>query len=589
MSFFLLWKNKHQEFPVRKSQVESTLNNLKQIYSSYFTNSFSPEIVFGDEYNLIIWIPKDSSLTKKLREENENYVAYSINYPANICELTSSNHPLLELSKMLEKDPHNSIGKIMSIFSMFWKNKVTGESTLQVDGLGSSPVYEFNDDSISIYTNKIFALKALGLTLKIDYNEWAFKFCYKFMPNQSTGFKGVRRLSPGERITFTKGKIKKTIFNILNDFYFKDEKLSIQDCLELAYSSLLGAMKSLSELTINPLKQPLTGGFDTRVCASLLYKLNKPVNFYIIGDPNELDIQLAKLLVGKIGYPLSIQDSRDVIPLPNIQELKANTKKSLIWRDCLEDVYQLKYMSYWYEQRGVESSVLGSGKSGELGRFRKTRNKKFISKPNIGLHYQRERKEYFHEARRILSDKFEYEPNFVNLKSHVNNHVVDYIQSTYKQIISESLENGNTIHQHGFHQYLMNDERNFRTGTFVRGFNIKRSPFLHPNFLKASYNIAKYPVDDFDLIPRYVSRKACPAWNDIPYVMDSVSKDNYLYLKENSGFNNKEFWKQVSNTELDKLYSLTSDIFFNKEIKSANHLICDLILTVNSLEELVQS
>lgn len=572
MSLFLLWKNIN-----KRHAVEEVEEKLHSIFKPFYKGQNRPKTLHFSDFNLIFISPDERNYRVKFFEEDTKTIAIALYYPINLQELTTSPKPLIECGKILKHSPEIVLGRLMPMYALLIIDKENNSFTLQTDALGASPLYQYKTDDQLIFTNKIFSLNALGITPKPILEEWAFKLCFKYMPNNATGFSNIRKFAPGEQIYCNAHSYISKKIDVLEKYFFPDTSYDLDNCLELANTSMNKAITNFATLSSEAIEMPLTGGFDTRVIASILMKHKIPSEFCIIDEDGGLDTLIAQELAHAVGKELHVTNSQDCIPDTDEDLLLESVQLSLLWRDCLEDIYQQKYMGKQYAENKRTSAVLLSGKSGEIGRFRLAKISPFTEFHSDGARSQFKQK---------LQNIYLSRNNFQILKEYIHPHIIDYIQSTSCDLATQSLPYGQTSHQMTHYHYVMNDERNFRIGTFARSFSIKGSPFLHPGFISASYALGKYDVKDFNMIHRHITKESCPPWKNISYVIDRVNYDEYMKLKTNSGFDNDAFWKQMEMTKLKKEYCTLHNKFFAMRELPKNPLICDAILLLKSLHKL---
>ena len=71
---------------------------------------------------------------------------------------------------------------------------------VQTDGLGRAQVLEYDDGALWAATNKVAALRALGVGLELDPVDWAVKSAVGWFPMARSGYRHLTYLAPGTQL-----------------------------------------------------------------------------------------------------------------------------------------------------------------------------------------------------------------------------------------------------------------------------------------------------------------------------------------------------------------------------------------------------
>ena len=147
------------------------------------------------------------------------------------------------LAKGLLKEGREFIKKLDGMFAIAWYEKEANTVTIARDSSGVKPVYYSKKDGNLCFSSSIKSLLSLGLERKLDHAAFSIYQCLGYVPGPKTLISAVKKLVPGEMVTFSiqEGKVIDTQcitpkFNVQPSEFtpegFRDAvSSSVKDCL----------------------------------------------------------------------------------------------------------------------------------------------------------------------------------------------------------------------------------------------------------------------------------------------------------------------------------------------------------------------
>src|SRR5262249_21746745 len=122
-------------------------------------------------------------------EADEHGRAYVTDHPVGLTralsgagERAAPGTELAVLGRRLAHDPEPVLAEPAPPFALTWWPAGGEEALLQTDGLGQAQVFTYDDGGLWAATNKISALRALGVRLEPDPVDWAGKATAGWFP-----------------------------------------------------------------------------------------------------------------------------------------------------------------------------------------------------------------------------------------------------------------------------------------------------------------------------------------------------------------------------------------------------------------------
>ncbi len=186
------------------------------------------------------------------------------------------------------------VHKINGMFAIALWNEEHGKLVLIRDRMGVKPIfYTMMGDHI-VFGSEIKAILVNPIYQReINYEALYHYFTFKNVPAPLTAFRGVFALSPGEMLTFSKGKIsKERWWKIRFDESEEYEESYVKEKILL----LLEDATKLRMTSDVPFGAYLSGGVDSSSVVALMTRFtNKPVKTFSLGYEDELKNKEADL------------------------------------------------------------------------------------------------------------------------------------------------------------------------------------------------------------------------------------------------------------------------------------------------------
>lgn len=219
------------------------------------------------------------------------------------------------LLAMYLRDGSNMLSQLNGIFSFaVWDGRV-GELLIARDALGVKPLYVVTDNVGFCFASELKALLYLRPDLRaLDGIALHQYLSFLWSPGNATPIKGIRKLSPGEALTISNGKVKKQwqwyslpFFRNSTDYVSEQEAISgVQETLRNAvYRQLVSDV---------PVGAFLSGGLDSSAIVAMAREKNSSLRCYTIdakiqSEGLSNDLPYAKRVASHLGLPLEIVEA----------------------------------------------------------------------------------------------------------------------------------------------------------------------------------------------------------------------------------------------------------------------------------------
>src|SRR3989454_3227604 len=305
MRIILLWR----DLKGAKQDPLQVSSELQRILHPLFQQALESTVVQRPEVSLVFLQLPVKGWRPPFVEEDPETIAFATDYPIPAETvlrergIIAGARPLLPLlARELQRDPASVLLRTAPPFCVTWSSKDCSETYVQNDALGQSQLFEFQDASLWALTNRITALKALGVSLRPVAEDWAVRFTCGWFPLNRTGYEKIRFVDPGTQIRVTPQGIARGNSAVLKD-WLHPEALSAEGCLELAGNSLLhpigAAVPNWGQPTVG-----ISGGWDSRAVVSSLRVLNAEFSARVRGVPGRNDVLISQDLARIAGFPL---------------------------------------------------------------------------------------------------------------------------------------------------------------------------------------------------------------------------------------------------------------------------------------------
>lgn len=181
-------------------------------------------------------------------------------------------------------------------YCIFRIDKKTRSLQIVNSQLGICHVYYYHSSDVLIVSNNLNHFKHLNL--KYDNTSIYQKMMFTYELADNTSFIGVKRVNPGEIISFENGSVKCSLGSSIMSLFETGnyEKFDVEKYLSLFNSSV--KEKALCDDNVNV---SFTGGFDGRTIVSSLLNQGISANAYSFGKFNGENTRIPLAISKKIG------------------------------------------------------------------------------------------------------------------------------------------------------------------------------------------------------------------------------------------------------------------------------------------------
>jgi len=578
MRVILLWR----DLKGAKHDLLQVSSELQRIFHPLFQQALESTVVQRPEMSLIFLQLPVKGWRPPFVEEDPETVAFATDYPIQAetvlreRRVNAEARPLLPLfARELQKDPASVLSRMAPPFCVIWSSKDSRETYVQNDALGQSQLFEFQDASLWALTNRITALKALGVSLRPVASDWAVRFTCGWFPLNLTGYEDIKFVDPGTQIRVTSQGIARENAGVLND-WLHPEALSVEECLELARKSLLHQIEAAAPNWEKP-SVGLSGGWDSRAVVSSLRVLNAQFSARVRGVPGRNDVLIAQDLARIAGFPLRHKSSGGLPP-----DDPADCRRSLLLALLWQAGYMVgrKHKSFLSQGRFLDGGVVNvMGQHGEIGRG-------FYSKKIGPIHNSAQADDY---ERRLMDILMSRMPPFTKRKYH--DVIYETLLTAFRQAEQYDLEGPLSLDFF----YLSERTRRWASASLSAQSGLVFAPFLNPDYIRAVF---AYPDSDKETNPfhRYIIEKNSPDWADVPYSKDvesaapALRSDSWKKADINQNYGSTQYWSTAGKSLLEE--ALRSDgfwteIFDPKQARVGWQTAPDELVIAHLLTELV--
>lgn len=508
MKIFLLWRAKAQDARADGQAVGRTLAGL---YDPLFEPT--PALaVRSSAAGHLAWLELPVKGFKvPFFEEAEGAWAFTPEYPLNARRLLRAHgvqpvegRVLLQLGRELERAQDSYLKDLIPPAALIWSSANGAELRVQNDGLGQAPLYEYEDGNVWALTNKICALRALGVTLKPVALEWAARFVTNWFPMHSGGYEGVTMLRGGTQLVLSKSGVTRTRFDPIGEWVNPPAR-SREDNLELGRHALLNHLTDAMELWEKP-TVGLSGGWDSRCVASCLRVLGADFELRVRGQDTHFDVLISAQLARMAGLPHRIK-SEGGIPPPTADGLRQSLSKALLWQ--AGNYTTLKHKNFLAKEG---KDKLDGGVINVMGQHAGIGKADFAVRVRAADHAP----ETYEE--RLLDELMADAP--VVLRDDLHGPVREVLRQSYRAANDYGLTSRGPLHFFFLNEYT----RRWGSATVSGQTGFVVTPFLTPDFIRACYG---YPEADLPRKPmhRYTTAMHCPEWATFPYTDQATEED----------------------------------------------------------------
>lgn len=556
-NIFLLWRRTTGYDP----DPEQVAAKLQAIFAPLFEDPPKPRIRRTSATAMVHLDLIPRGWRAPLFEEDQDGWALALDYPVNARSSAGAGAAgspqtgtLLRLCRKLQGEPMLLLKEMAPPFSLVWSNSRTEEIRVQNDGLGHAQLFEYERGPRWAVTNRVFALRALGVELEPVPEEWAARMTLGWFPLNLTGYRGLRFFLPATQVCVAPHRLVRTRFEIL-PHWVTPATLAREECLELARHSLVRQIQDAAPLW-EKASLLFSGGRDSRVIATSLRTAGVEFLARVGGAAGNPDVLIAARLAQAGGLNFEASQGGHLPPADPL-ETHRRISLGLLW----EAGYRITGKHELFLPRGEylgRGSVKISGKHGEIGRA-------FYAK-KFGTEAEARRQE-----ERFIERMMGSMPSFT--RRRWKHRVRDIIAEAY--YAAENYGLSDLARQDFF--YLHERTRRLASGSHSAKAGFVFAPFMNPDYIRASF---AYPSYEKTASPfhEYIVATDAPNWADIPYTSDfeaathagkeageedgTDGREEWQRLTDGKDYDSMRYWQTVGRPLVDE--ALGSDGFWTE-------------------------
>jgi len=553
---FLIWQERGRRAPGRHRERvrERLLRQWSQLFDS------SPEVRVRDAGAaqwLWMELPVEGCLVPFFEEDGTRW-AFSSEYPINSRRLLrragalpADGRALLAFAELLQRQRSQVLADAIPPFLLV-SGDGQGDVRVQNDGLGQAQLFEYEDDQVCVFTNRVMLLSSLGVALRPVAEQWAARFTTGWFSGHSTGYENVRFARGGQQIRIHAGGVERTRYDPIGG-WVKPPAMAREDALELGRRALHDALVDASELWRQP-SVGLTGGRDSRAIVACLGTLDTPFRLRVRGAPSKLDVRIATGLCRQAGLELATKNTGGVPP-GTAEGCRASILKALLWQAGALTTLKHKSFLAKANRRGLDGGVvnlmgqhagIGKGDFAVLIKAHEHPPEKF--------------------EKRLLRSMMKSAPRY--LRTEYVDGVRTDIRRAYRQAQDYGLEGRGPLHFYFLNEYT----RRWGSATVNSQTGLVVTPFLCPDFIRACYAMPEQELVDKPM-HKHITAYYAPEWAAYPFVDNVTEEDLRSGLvpaptedagadgpKWRSGstyhsFSYRKFWRDVGRPLLDEAFA----------------------------------
>jgi asparagine synthase (glutamine-hydrolysing) len=239
--------------------------------------------------NETIWITFNGEIYnyKELKESLSNHTFKSLTDTETILHL-------------YEEKGLNFVTHLRGMFAFaLWDSK-KDRLMLCRDPIGKKPLYYYQDGRKVVFCSEIKGIlcyfKKFGIKIKEDEKSVELYKAYQYVPNESTMFKGIKKVLPGSVVLFHGGKKRAYKYWDLQENIVKDNSIEHLDKL------LEESVKIRMLASDVPIGCFLSGGLDSSMVLALAKKyVNYKIHTFTLGFENFSEFAYAKQVSDYLG------------------------------------------------------------------------------------------------------------------------------------------------------------------------------------------------------------------------------------------------------------------------------------------------
>jgi len=509
MKLFLLWRAAPSGSP------DLAPTAVAERLTAQFAPLLAPELTtqirsVGNAHLVWLELPVEGFRAPFFEQTGRRW-ALAPEYPLNARRLLRARglHPregavLTTLSQELEACPEGYVRELIPPAVLLWGNPEAGEIRVQNDGLGQAQLFEYEQDGLWVLTNRVMAVRALGVALRPVAEEWAARFVTNWFPLDRSGYEGVRTLPGGTQIVVGRHGVRRKRMDPVGSWIAPDP-LPRSEALELGRHGLKNALLDASELCESP-TLGLSGGWDSRAVAACLRSLGVAFKARVRGQPNHFDVIVSAELARIAGIPHRIK-SEGGIPPDSAEGCRASILQALLWQGGYHATK--KHKNFLAKKT---RTVLDGGVVNVMGQHAGVGKADFVKMTDALAHPEASYEDRLVATLRASGPRF--------LRREQEEAVDAQLRASYRAADRHGLRGLGPL----LYFYVNEFTRRWGSATLASQTGVVVAPFLAPDVIRACFLL---PPEELPSKPlhRHVTALEAPDWAGVPYA-DQLSEED---------------------------------------------------------------
>jgi hypothetical protein len=529
MQSFLLWQESSPDAPTRAAEVAARLHGL---LAPLFAAPIEIAVRCEGPPSMVVAHLDVAGWRRPFFEVDDERWVQAIEYPV---DARGNGDVLADASRTFERDAAPLLRELSPPFSLLWGRHGSDAITVQNDALGQAQLFEYRDDRIWALTNRITALKALGIDLVPVAEEWAAATTLGWFPMDLTGYHNVRMVQPGTQLRVDAHGVRRSTSDVLGEWVHPGPRPR-QEWLELARNGALRSIEAARAGWNDAAWAGLTGGYDSRAVVASLRAAAAPFRARVKGHADSEDVKIAGELARIARIPLRHEPAAE-LPSSDADDWRRSIALTLQWQAGQMDVDKHKTL-FAHGRRLAPGNVNVMGTHGEIGRAFYYGSAMRLY-PGRALPWNDAQLEDRFVARR-LSDRVPF------LRADLVESTAGIIRAAYRQSDRYGLTD---LARLDFF-YLFEDTRRRNAASVASQTGVVVTPLLNPDGIRASFAMT---AEDkaADALHHHIVAMHAPEWSAVPY----ETKDDAAVTRQHQHsryYDARRFWSETGAALVDE-------------------------------------
>lgn len=399
---------------------------------------------------------------------------------------------LLAVDRHIRDGGVEELLEVLAPFSLVSGDDDAGTVSVQIDGLGAAQVFEHDRRTSWALSNRLFAFAALDIPLKPVAEEWAARWALDFFPLETSGFRNIRVLSAGERITVGPKGIRRRRVDTFKRLIAPFDGTRAANA-EIARLGLIQAVRDAApgfkEATLL-----LSGGWDSRAICSTLLTAGVPFNAQVGGHANNPDVIVAHELARISGFPLVHAGSSH--PSTDLGRTRTSIRNALLWESGCRLTKKHKFFAR-------DGGGLGAGRVKITGKHGEIATAGFSRRLHLGGSRQEVEDGFVRNRMSRLGR---------NVRQRVRAGVEDLIRHEFRALDRYDVPGGELMNLY----YLVHRTRRMSIHSAGSKSGLLLTPFFATEYVRASRAFEAAELQQKP-IHRHVLAANAPEWSEVPF------------------------------------------------------------------------